>query len=48
MDVQKLKKFNDGYAYILVCVDAASRMFYAEPVKTKGSQDMLQYRSYTT
>ena len=40
-DMQLLKKENDNYAYFLCAVDAYNRMFYAVPVKSKRSLDML-------
>ena len=42
LDLQKLKKFNDSFAWILLAVDVASRKFYAYPLKTKGATDMLE------
>jgi len=35
-----LKDYNDGYRYILVCVDVLSRMIYAEPVLQKTPAHM--------
>jgi len=35
-----LKDYNDGYKYILVCVDVLSRMIYAEPVMEKSAAHM--------
>lgn len=32
---------NDGYNYLLVCVDVLSRKAYVEPVKSKRSDDMI-------
>ena len=34
--MDKLTKNNDGYKYILVCVDVLSRKMYAAPVKSKS------------
>lgn len=42
LDCQKLSKFNDGYRFIMICVDSGSRQIYAVPVKTKGAGDMLK------
>lgn len=36
-----LKDYNDGYVYILVCIDVLSRKLYAEPVKKKDSTHMM-------
>lgn len=38
----RLVDSNDGYAYLLVCVDVLSRQIFVEPVKTKSSVDMKQ------
>ena len=35
-----LKDYNDGFKYILVCVDVLSRMVYAEPVREKSAAHM--------
>lgn len=40
-DMQKLVNENDGYRYILTCVDILSRYAWAVPVKSKSSKDML-------
>jgi len=40
-DMQKLKNKNDGYAYILVCVELLSRKMYVAPVKSKAASDMI-------
>ena len=34
-DMQKIKKYNDGYAYILTVIDVLSKMAWAVPVKNK-------------
>lgn len=38
--MDKIIESNDGYRYILVCIDCLSRKIYATPVKTKSSNDM--------
>jgi hypothetical protein len=32
---------NNGYRYILTCIDVLSRHAWAVPVRTKGTEDML-------
>ena len=34
-DMQKLSKYNDGYNYILTCVDVFSKFKWGEPIKNK-------------
>lgn len=41
-DMQKLKKENDGYGYILTCVDVLSKFSWAIPVKTKRPIDVIE------
>jgi hypothetical protein len=41
-DLQRLKRWNRGYGYLLVCIDTLSRQIFAEPVKTKHSGDMIK------
>ncbi len=36
------KKGNKGYRYLLVCIDVLSRQIYVAPVKSKGSDDMVE------
>lgn len=40
-DMQKLSKHNDGYNYILTCIDVLSKFAWAVPVKSKSAPDML-------
>lgn len=40
-DMQTLAKENNGYKYILTCIDLLSRYAWAVPVKSKSSNDML-------
>jgi transposase InsO family protein len=39
-DMQALAEENDGYKYILTCIDILSRYAWAVPVKSKSSKDM--------
>lgn len=41
-DFQKLKKENDGYAYLLVGVDLLSRRVFGVPLKTKETKEVLR------
>ena len=41
IDVQKLKKDNDGYGFILTCIDVFSKMAYARPIKNKTSTSVI-------
>lgn len=41
-DLRKIRDFNDGYGYILVCIDVFSRFLRAAPVKTKSSKDVAR------
>lgn len=40
-DMQALSTQNDGYNYILTCVDVLSRYAWAVPVRSKSKKDML-------
>src|SRR5271156_827290 len=40
VDMQEYAKCNDGYKYILTVIDMFSRRAWAEPVKSKSTQDM--------
>ena len=35
MDLRPLKKYNDNFAYVLVCIDVLSKYAWAVPLKTK-------------
>nr|CAD2185965.1 unnamed protein product [Meloidogyne enterolobii] len=37
----QLAKYNDGYKYLLVCIDVLSRKIFAVPAKSKSSEDMI-------
>ncbi len=39
--LQDLASDNDGYKYILTCIDVLTRYAWAVPVKSKGAHDML-------
>ena len=41
IDMRLWKRKNDGYSYILTAIDIFSRYAYAQPVKTKGSEHMI-------
>lgn len=40
-DFQRLSKENQGFKYLLVCIDTLSRQLFAEPVKSKSPDDMI-------
>jgi len=40
-DMQKLKKENDGHAYILTCIDVLSKYAWAIPVQSKRPTDVV-------
>ena len=37
-----LKRENDGYAYLLVCIDVLSRKIVVSPVRSKRSEHMIE------
>ncbi|HEX4851419.1 MAG TPA: transposase family protein, partial [Puia sp.] len=39
-DMQLLAKHNNGYSYILVCIDVLSRKLYSEPLRNKTAESM--------
>ena len=41
LDVQKIAKYNQGYRYILVCIDILSKYAWAEPLKSKSGKNIL-------
>lgn len=44
-DMQNLRNENDGYGYLLVCIDVYTRMLYVRPVRNKsGSEVALAMR----
>ena len=42
MDLEPLKKYNNGMAYIIMVVDSFSRYIFAVPIKTKQPQTVLK------
>jgi hypothetical protein len=45
-DMQGIKQFNEGYGYILTCVDVLSKYGWGIPVKTKSPKDVVKaYRT---
>ena len=41
-DIQLLAKHNDGYRFILVLIDAFSRMLYVRPLKNKSAETVTR------
>ena len=41
MDMTDLSKYNDGFKYVIVCIDIFSRFAHAQPVKSKKKGWML-------
>ena len=41
IDVQRLRRYNDGYGYILTCIDVFSKIGYAIPIKNKTSTHII-------
>jgi hypothetical protein len=39
-DMQSMQKFNDGYRYLLVCIDVFSKYAWVVPLKNKAGPDM--------
>lgn len=42
IDVQRLKQHNDGYAYLLTCIDVFSKFAWVEPLKNKTGPTMVE------
>lgn len=40
-DMQKLKRYNDDYTFLLVVIDVFSRFLWVEPLKSKNEQDVV-------
>lgn len=40
IDMQNLKKYNNGYNYILVVIDCFSKYAWTEPLKSKNKEDV--------
>jgi len=41
-DMQKLKKYNQGYGYIFTCIDVLSKFGWAIPIKVKESKEIIR------
>ena len=41
-DMQSLKKYNDGYRYLLVCIDVFSKYAWVIPLKTKTGLALVE------
>ena len=41
-DMKKLINYNDGYAYILVCIDTLSKYVFAEPLYDKTAKSVSE------
>ena len=41
-DMQSVKEFNDGYQYILTCIDVFSKLAWAVPVKNKSADEIVR------
>jgi transposase InsO family protein len=41
-DVQSLKKYNDGYRYLLVCIDVFSKYAWIVPIKSKTGPALVE------
>ena len=41
LDLSKLAKYNEGYKYVLVCIDTLSRFLFASPLKTKKPKEIV-------
>lgn len=40
IDLQSIKSYNDGYGYILVCIDVLSKYVWVEPLKNKSNESV--------
>ncbi|GFW01826.1 uncharacterized transposon-derived protein F54H12.3 [Trichonephila clavipes] len=41
VDMQSLSSFNDGYKYLLTCIDVLSKYAWAMPLKNKKSESIV-------
>ena len=41
-DMQSVKEHNDGYQYILTCIDVFSKLAWAIPIKNKSADEILR------
>lgn len=42
LNQERFAKANDGYSYIICCVDILSRVGWLSPIKSKGGQDVVK------
>lgn len=42
IDMQKYSKFNNGFKYILTCIDTFSKYAWAQPIKSKSAENVSQ------
>jgi len=42
VDMQSLRAHNDGYGYLLTCIDIFSRFAFARPLKTKFASEVVE------
>jgi hypothetical protein len=41
-DFQRIRRANQGYSYLLVCIDMLSRQIFVQPVKSKHGERMVE------
>ena len=41
-DMQSMQKFNDGYRYLLVCIDVFSKYAWVAPLKNKKGSSLVE------
>ena len=42
MDVSRLKEYNDGYTFLLVCIDTFSKYVWIRPLKKKTGKGTVE------
>ena len=42
VDLQSLRKYNDGYKYLLTCIDVFSKYAWAIPLNFKTGKDLVE------
>ena len=42
VDVSRLKEFNDGYTFLLVCIDTFSKYVWIRPLKKKSGKATVE------
>lgn len=42
IDVKNLKKYNDGYSFLLTCIDVLSKYAWVIPLKTKTGEALVE------